>query len=270
MARSRRGGDDVREVACRRWQIGTSFAARPAGEAADPISKGQIGDQVGLSMELVPGPTLEERLRTNQRFDPREAAAIGVQVCGAVAAVHRAGLLHRDIKATNVVRADDGRVVLMDFGTGRELDDGSTSDLTGTPLYLAPEVFRGESATVRSDIYAVGVLTVFLTERNQRLGDLAAGTVVVHDRPVEKPAVADGSGPATTRYGAARLTPEEIALVETYLGRRHSLDEYFRLQTARQLAARMRDRLGVSAESAGEDEQFLSDIAAEYRARAFR
>jgi len=143
---------------------------------------------------------------------------------------------------------------------------------TGRPIGAFDAILRNLLRIVDQlpGIYAVGVLAVFLTERNQRLGDLAAGTVVVHDRPVEKPIVAAGTGPATTRYGAARLTPEEIALVETYLGRRHSLDEYFRLQTARQLAARMRDRLGVSPDAAGEDEQFLSDIAAEYRARSFR
>ena len=71
--------------------------------------------------------------------------------------MHDAGLLHRDIKAHNVMLDDDGRVVLMDFGTGRELGDGGP-DMAGTPLYLAPEVFRGQPATVQSDIYSLGVL----------------------------------------------------------------------------------------------------------------
>jgi serine/threonine protein kinase len=53
---------------------------------------------------------------------------------------------------------DDGRVVLMDFGTGRERDDPSSSDLTGTPLYVAPEVLGGRSATAQSDVYSLGVL----------------------------------------------------------------------------------------------------------------
>ena len=79
-----------------------------------------------------------------------------------MSAVHGAGLLHRDIKAHNVMRAEDGRIVLMDFGTGRELDDDASSDLAGTPLYLAPEVLQGQRATVRSDIYSLGVLLYHL------------------------------------------------------------------------------------------------------------
>ena len=59
--------------------------------------------------------------------------------------MHAAGLVHRDIKAQNVMLADDGRVVLMDFGTGRELEDRSASDLAGTPIYVAPEVLDGQS-----------------------------------------------------------------------------------------------------------------------------
>ena len=118
----------------------------------------QLGDQVGLWMELVSGRTLEALLSDRAPCGVAEALQIAGQLCSAVAAVHEAGLLHRDIKATNVIRAEDGRIVLMDFGTGRDADDQAAFDLTGTPLYLAPEVFRGEPATVRSDVYSLGVL----------------------------------------------------------------------------------------------------------------
>ena len=70
----------------------------------------------------------------------REAALVGLDVCAALAAVHGAGLLHRDVKAQNVMREAGGRIVLMDFGTGEDLSSG-TSRLVGTPLYLAPEIF---------------------------------------------------------------------------------------------------------------------------------
>jgi serine/threonine-protein kinase len=118
----------------------------------------QIGDRIGLWMELVRGRTLEQRLREGTRFTAGEAGRIGGDLCSAVAAVHEAGLLHRDIKAHNVMLAHDDRVVLMDFGTGRELHNGLISDLAGTPLYLAPEVLDGKPATVQSDIYSLGVL----------------------------------------------------------------------------------------------------------------
>ncbi len=122
----------------------------------------QIGDSVGLWMEFIRGRTLEQRLQEDGRCDASEAIDIGMELCRSVKAVHDAGLLHRDIKPQNVVRASDGRLVLMDFGIGRELADGSISDLAGTPLYLAPEIFRGAHATVRTDVYSIGVLLYHL------------------------------------------------------------------------------------------------------------
>lgn len=116
---------------------------------------------VGLWMELIEGRTLEEVLQQQGRFSAREAALIGVDVCEALAAVHSAGLLHRDIKAQNVMRDRSGRIVLMDFGSGRLRElrgDAPVADLAGTPLYMAPELFKGERASVQSDVYSVGVL----------------------------------------------------------------------------------------------------------------
>ena len=115
----------------------------------------------GLWMELVEGRTLEEILQQQGRFSAREAALIGVDVCEALAAVHSAGLLHRDVKAQNVMRDRSGRILLMDFGTGRLRDlpgDTPVADLAGTPLYMAPELLRGERASIQSDVYSVGVL----------------------------------------------------------------------------------------------------------------
>ena len=118
------------------------------------------GGMVGLWMELVDGETLETLLHRIGRFNAREAALIGIDVCSALAAVHAAGLLHRDIKAQNVMRDRNGRIVLMDLGTGRDAvtAEAFVHDEVGTPLYMAPELFEGGKATVQSDIYSVGVL----------------------------------------------------------------------------------------------------------------
>ena len=73
---------------------------------------------VGLWMEFVDGLTLARVVATRGALDPREAALVGIDLCRAVAAVHKAGLVHRDIKAHNVMREGSGRIVLMDFGSG--------------------------------------------------------------------------------------------------------------------------------------------------------
>jgi serine/threonine-protein kinase len=125
----------------------------------------RIDGRVGLSMEFIRGRALDEVLRAQGPFSAHEAALVGSSVCRALAAVHRAGLLHRDIKAQNVMREEGGRIVLMDFGTGRALTGarhGGGAGLAGTPLYLAPELFAGGEATVQSDIYGVGVLLFHL------------------------------------------------------------------------------------------------------------
>ena len=116
--------------------------------------------RVGLWMELVRGESLEQAVKSRGMFGAREAVLIGLDVCSALAAVHAAGLLHRDVKAQNVMREERGRTVLMDFGTGEEL--AGTNRLVGTPLYLAPEIFRGQRASVQSDLYSLGVLLYYL------------------------------------------------------------------------------------------------------------
>jgi serine/threonine-protein kinase len=119
--------------------------------------------QIGFWMDLVEGQTLEDLVLAG-RQSATEATVIGQEVCRALAAVHRAQIIHRDVKAQNVMRAsDDGRIILMDFGAGEFISDSSAlSRRQGTPLYLSPEVLAGESATVQCDIYAVGVLLYYL------------------------------------------------------------------------------------------------------------
>jgi TolB-like protein/Flp pilus assembly protein TadD len=114
--------------------------------------------RVGLWMELVDGTTLEDVLAGHGPFSAAEAALIGIDLCRALAAIHRAGLVHRDVKTQNVVRERGGRVVLMDFGAGRRLDAAGVSDRAGTPLSLAPELFEGAQASARTDLYSLGVL----------------------------------------------------------------------------------------------------------------
>jgi serine/threonine-protein kinase len=122
----------------------------------------RIDGRIGLWMEFVKGRTLEQMVAQGKVFSAAETIDVGLGLCQAISAVHGAGLLHRDVKAQNVMLAEDGRVVLMDFGTGRELDDQSAPGLAGTPLYLAPEVLRGDDPSVTADVYSLGVLLYHL------------------------------------------------------------------------------------------------------------
>lgn len=119
---------------------------------------------VGIWMELIHGRTLHQIVDEQGPLGAREAAGVGLDLCRALAAVHAAGLLHRDVTARNVMREDGGRIVLMDFGAGHErrtAADGAPS-LAGTPLYMAPEVFSGSPADERTDIYSLGVLLFYV------------------------------------------------------------------------------------------------------------
>ncbi|MFF1357541.1 protein kinase [Streptomyces sp. NPDC058297] len=117
-----------------------------------------------IVMELVDGPSLDDVLRDQGPLDPREAAAIGAKVMDALAAAHRAGVLHRDVKPGNILLDRSGRVVLTDFGIATMDDpgDGSATHLTrsgelvGSLDYLAPERAQGQDPGPASDVWALG------------------------------------------------------------------------------------------------------------------
>jgi len=123
-----------------------------------------IDGRTGLWMEFIEGRTLEAELKDRGPFSAVAVVDVGRQLCRALAAVHEAGLLHRDVKAQNVLRDARGRVVLGDFGTGYVIEEGRAvpAGLAGTPAYLAPEIFEGDAASARSDIYSLGVLLFHL------------------------------------------------------------------------------------------------------------
>jgi hypothetical protein len=121
-----------------------------------------VGNEVGIWMEFVNGPTLADAIERDGPMDAPAAAAAGAAICDALSAVHGAGMFHRDIKARNVMRDAAGRVVLMDFGAGAERSRAPHGEMAGTPLYIAPELLKGAGASAASDIYSVGVLLFHL------------------------------------------------------------------------------------------------------------
>jgi hypothetical protein len=126
----------------------------------------EANGQIGIWMDFLHGRTLDRVVLDEGPMSAAEAEVIGDSLCHALAAVHHGGLLHRDIKASNVMREAGGRIVLLDFGTGSELAMASmpaaTQRIVGTPLYLAPELFDGVAPSIPSDIYSLGVLLFYL------------------------------------------------------------------------------------------------------------
>jgi hypothetical protein len=115
----------------------------------------------GFWMELVEGQTFAQVFQEHGPLGVEELSVVGDGMCRALTAIHRAGLLHQDVKAQNVMREPDGRLVLMDLGAGSGIGHGGRPH-SGTPRYMAPELFDGGVASVQSDIYSLGVLLFLL------------------------------------------------------------------------------------------------------------
>jgi uncharacterized RDD family membrane protein YckC len=140
--------------------------------------------------------------------------------------------------------------------------------VTGQPITPFDALLRNLLRIVDQmpGIYAVGVLSIFFTSRNQRLGDLVAGTVVVQEHGLPQADLHSTEMPAT-RLGAARLTIEEVEVIQTFLTRRADLPDYLRSRTASQLAGRIRTRLELPTGSHRDDEELIESVAVEYRRR---
>ena len=130
-----------------------------------------------LVMELIEGGTLRELLAERGPMPPHAVVAVLRPVLGGLAAAHRAGLVHRDVKPENVLISDDGDVKIADFGLVRAVAAAgitSTSVILGTAAYLSPEQVRDGNAGPRSDVYSAGILTYeLLTGLTPFTGDTA-------------------------------------------------------------------------------------------------
>lgn len=126
--------------------------------------QGSDGGTTYLVMEYVDGVTLRQVLRQRGRLEPADALQIAEQMLAALAAAHRSGIVHRDVKPENVILTTDGRVKVADFGLARAITEASgASTLTGnvilgTVAYLAPEVVERGRADPRTDVYAAGIV----------------------------------------------------------------------------------------------------------------
>ena len=126
------------------------------GELDLPDSQGQLF----IAMAYYEGQTLAAKLAGGP-LKPAEVADWVRQIAAGLQAAHRQGIIHRDIKAANIIITDDGRAKILDFGLAklRDLPDPSSQGLVGTPAYLPPEILRGREADSRSDLFSLAVLS---------------------------------------------------------------------------------------------------------------
>ncbi|MFI9153872.1 protein kinase [Streptomyces sp. NPDC053367] len=149
-------------------------------------------DRPWIVMELVEGKSLAEVIREDGLLEPRRAAEVGLAILDVLRSAHREGILHRDVKPSNVLIADDGRVVLTDFGIAQVEGDPSitsTGMLVGAPSYISPERARGHKPGPAADLWSLGGLLYAAVEGTPPYdkGSAIATLTAVMTEPLDEP-----------------------------------------------------------------------------------
>ena len=154
--------EEKRRLVTRTLREAKAIARVRSGGAITVYDVVEEDDRPWIVMELVEGRSLAEVIRKDGPLSPRRAAEVGLAVLDVLRAAHREGILHRDVKPSNVLIADeDGRVVLTDFGIAKVEGDPSitsTGMLVGAPSYISPERARGRPPGPPSDLWSLGGL----------------------------------------------------------------------------------------------------------------
>jgi len=175
-----------------------------------------------LVLELVESRSLAEVVEADGPLPPLRVAEIGVEVLSALRAAHAAGVVHRDVKPGNVLLADDGRVVLTDFGLATVRGDPSltlTGMIIGSPAYIAPERGRGGRVRPESDLWSLGA-TLYLAVEGR----------TPYDRRQSRALVANGrAGDPEPMARAGALSPVLLGLLTSDPDKRLKIDDASRM-----------------------------------------
>jgi len=212
--------DEEREIQHKR----TFREARTAARLSHPgvVTVYDVVEEDGrpwIVMELIRARSLHEQIKKDGTLSPRKVAEIGRQMAGALRVAHEAGILHRDVKPSNVL-VSGSRAVLTDFGIARAQSDATltqTGMLIGSPAYIAPERARGRVAVPASDMWSLGVTMYAAVEGKspfERPDAMASLVAVLTDEPEAAPH-AGPLGPVIEgllrKDPAERLTVDEVA-----------------------------------------------------------
>jgi eukaryotic-like serine/threonine-protein kinase len=239
-------GDDAQEQLARFRR-----EAQAAGKLTHPniVSIYDFGIDDGtyyIAMEFVKGRELQEILNKNERFGMAGVVQVMTQLLDALDYSHRNGVVHRDIKPANIIILDDGTVKVADFGIARTESSNLTQVgmVLGTPSYMSPEQFMGQTVDGRSDLFSAGVILYqLLTGEKPFTGSL---TTIMHKVLQEQPLP-----PSTLNV---QVPPTFDAVVQKALAKRP--DERF--QTGREFAAAIKEAAAnASATRAATDEATL-------------
>ncbi len=176
--------------------------------AVSVYDQGSDGEHVFLVMELVRGRTLRDLIRERGVLTAAQAVSIMEPVLGALAAAHRAGLVHRDVKPENILLSDDGVVKVADFGLARAIESDASSTRTGlmmgTVAYCPPEQISRGAADARSDVYSAGIMLFeMLAGTPPYVGDSAMAVAYQHVN-------SDVPPPSSRRAGVPRQLDELV------------------------------------------------------------
>ena len=143
----------------------------------------QTDNKVMVVREYISGDSLADKLKGGQTIPSESAISIIAQICEGLEALHKNGLVHRDINPNNIIITTDGNVKIIDYGIVRSFEANKSADtvILGTPGYAAPEQFGFSQSNARTDIYAVGVMfNVMLTGKlpNERIAEGALGRII--------------------------------------------------------------------------------------------
>jgi eukaryotic-like serine/threonine-protein kinase len=236
--------------------------ARAAARLSHPnvVSVYDQGEDHGspyLVMELVPGHTLRDTITAQSPMAPQRALALLEPVLGALAAAHRAGLVHRDVKPENVLISDDAHTLersikVADFGLARavtaDTQHTSTGVLIGTVSYIAPEIVTEGRADARADVYSAGVLLYeLLTGRKPHEGETPIQVAYKHVHEDVPP--------------PSRLVPSLPPYVDALVARSTARDPGLRPADAGVMLRQVQRVASALAAGMSEDHELTADLA---------